>query len=523
MLSRSLFKEPVFRGTLLGIILLELISFFAWLIPSFGNIAFVVIALIMLIISMQDLRIGLGIVLAELVIGSHGYLFSLAPDQIGLAIRHALFLVVMIVGLVQMIRDRSVAFFSSIYFWPSIALLVVVSFSILRGVFAGNELSTVFFDTNAFIFFGLALPIWQVIKERNDLEILIYASLAALTASTIKVFFLLYVFTHKFWWMLDETYRWVRDTRIGEITQVTEQFFRIFFQSQIFTIIAFFLVTLWLTHLIRSSKLKEIIKTKRFWVIFLFLSSLLASILISFSRSNWVGMFAAGILVPIVLFLSTQDWLKRFTTFVGVSLGSLLFGLIIVSSIVLFPYPKPSGSFDATNLLSKRAFTFTGEAGVSSRWQLLDPLWSAVQEHVILGSGFGTAVTYITQDPRILAQSPTGEYTTIAFEWGYLDLWLKMGLIGLLVYAALALFIVYRSIQLMRRHKGEESFAMDVVLIQGLFLGGVALFATHTFSPYLNHPLGIGYLLFWAVTLEILEKRAIETTNIRQDIEVLLD
>jgi hypothetical protein len=519
----ELIRQPVFRLSVLGILLLELFSFIAWALPSFGNIAFIVIALVVLALTLKDLRIGIAIVLMELIIGSHGYLFSLAPELLGVAIRHAIFLIVMTVGALRVYQEKTFKFYSSSYFFPLLILTAGICFSAFWGLIQGNELSNIFFDANAFLFLALAIPLWQAIESRKDLELLVYASLAALIMSTVKVFFLLYAFSHQFWWMLRETYKWVRDTRIGEITQVTEQFFRVFFQSQVYTIVAFFLVLMWFSYLMNKYKTKALIKTARFWGVFILLSSLFASILISFSRSNWVGVLASAVLMPFVLFASTPSWGKRFITSVLAWFAVIVFSLGIVSLIVLFPYPKPSGSFDPTNLLSKRAFTFSGEAGVSSRWQLLPPLVDAIKEHVVLGGGFGTTVTYITEDPRIRAQSPTGEYTTIAFEWGYLDLWLKLGLVGMLIYAFFVLLIMWKSFQLMRLHKLEGGMAMDVVINQGLFLGAIAVLATHTFSPYLNHPLGIGFLLFWAVTIDILSKNSQNVTEIRSEMTLLVD
>jgi len=60
----------------------------------------------------------------------------------------------------------------------------------------------------------------------------------------------------------------------------------------------------------------------------------------------------------------------------------------------------------------------------------LRPLLDAIAQHPWLGSGFGRTVTYRSTDPRVLADHPAGAYTTTAFEWGYLDIALKIGLLG---------------------------------------------------------------------------------------------
>ena len=87
----------------------------------------------------------------------------------------------------------------------------------------------------------------------------------------------------------------------------------------------------------------------------------------------------------------------------------------------------------------------------------------------------------MSNDPRIRAEFPDGRYTTSAFEWGYLDIWLKIGLLGLLAYLILIVKIARESLK-------------AGLLGEILFIALTALVITHTFSPYLNHPLGIGFI-----------------------------
>ncbi len=102
-----------------------------------------------------------------------------------------------------------------------------------------------------------------------------------------------------------------------------------------------------------------------------------------------------------------------------------------------------------------------------------------------MGSGFGKRVTYISNDPRVLSFNPSGRFTTFSFEWGYGDLWLKMGIPGLLAYGALLVFL-WRRIP----KNYHPAFA--------------ALLIVHFFTPYLNHPLGLGVLI--AVSVLVKEK-----------------
>lgn len=502
-------KNKAIRLTILLIAMLELISFFGWLLPVLGNAAMVAILGVVLVASLRDLRMGVAVMAAELMIGSHGYLFSFQHEGLSVSVRIGLFLVVCSVALVKALREHSLTVWQSFVRKPLIALAAVLVYAVLRGLQNGNGFSNVFFDTNAFLYFGAALPFWQAVRSRQDLLFVLKVAFAAAMASVGKVLLLVYMFSHKLWWALPETYRWVRDTRIGELTQMTETIFRIFLQSQIYTVIVFFAVLAVAAGAFYKSPWKDIFMQKRGKAFVAVLTMAMASILISLSRSNWVGMVMACLSLPVMLYaLKHAVW--RPTVFAAVlTIVSSVFAIILLAAVVLVPFPPANGSFSAS-LFGSRALTFTKEAGIGSRWALLPPLWAAIAEHPILGQGFGKEVTYKTQDPRLLAQNPTGEYTTFIFEWGYHDLWLKLGLFGVVAYGYYCAIVLKRAYTYLRAARNATDWEY---LLLGLTLGLVALLTTHITSPYINHPLGIGFLLFYALFVDVLSRQ--ETTQPR--------
>ncbi len=74
-----------------------------------------------------------------------------------------------------------------------------------------------------------------------------------------------------------------------------------------------------------------------------------------------------------------------------------------------------------------------------------------------------------------------------------MDIWLKMGVFGLLAY----FYLFYKILKL-----GWNNNQNKIIL--GGILGMVSLFVVHFFTPYLNHPLGIGYVLLISVIYEVL-------------------
>lgn len=493
-------QSRLFRITFLVLILLELLSFIGWARPEWGSLFTVLILFGILLISMKDLRLGMGIAFVELIIGSHGYLFSFGAGELSLSLRLGIFLCLFVLGIWQALRERELAIAQSSLFRPLLCLGVFVLSAVIVGVARNNGFSNVFFDANAYMYFLLAIPLWQAIRSRGDVMLLLEMGIVGVLVQSAKVFFLEYAFSHKFWWMLQEVYRWVRDTRIGEITiQYDGPFHRIFFQSHLYTIAALILFALAAVLIVHEKGWRNGVLSKKYAAYFSLTVITLASTLISLSRSNWLGIFVTAISVPFILWISEGKWAKKTGLLVVHAAAALCVSIALIAGIVLFPFPRSGGEFDSS-LFSKRALTFTGEAGVSSRWQLLPPLLEAVKQHPVIGSGFGQTVTYITEDKRIRAQNPSGEYTTFSLEWGYLELWLKLGLIGLLAY----LFVIgvllrssYKALRQARMLASEEK-----LILQGVILGGIAMLVIHAFSPYLNHPLGIGYLLFWGLMVE---------------------
>jgi O-antigen ligase len=101
----------------------------------------------------------------------------------------------------------------------------------------------------------------------------------------------------------------------------------------------------------------------------------------------------------------------------------------------------------------------------------------------------------------VLLISPDGTYTTYAFEWGWLDTWLKIGLLGLLAYIILILRV---SLQAFRSLKSPaEAYEKHKYQNTGIIIGLLSICVVSVFSPYMNHPLGIGYLILALVFMNL--------------------
>ncbi len=561
----------LFGITVCSILALYLASFASFLVPQLNAVFFVGLVVGALVLTVYKFEYGLLVMLAEIFVGSKGYLFWVDIGDARISLRMALFAIVVGVwaakqianslatrGLAKRDKWQIVSRPYAICHMPYALLAIAIAWGIFNGWLRGNSLSNIFHDANAWVYF-LLVPIFISLSlegrglspvgdvatsgEGEFWSKFVQVFLGAVSAMVVKSFVLLYLFSHEFSFPILYVYPWLRKFLLGEITVPEGGWPRIFFQSQIYVLIGFFVLIVLLIG--RARERGEFPRTIRLGetpspcplppgerekietgfsprlslygrgprprsggegaLALLFLTSAcLGVVIMSFSRSFWVGLVAGmGVLfttlyvIPAKAGIQTRinldpdfhrgDMLKKIVRFFSLS---CVVALIILLVTTYFPFPKPI-SIDFLSAFKDR-LTDLSEAAVRSRWDLVQPLWAAVAQHPLLGSGFGSTVTYHSSDPRAVALSVNGMFTTFTFEWGYLDIWLKLGLFGLVMYIALLGSILWRGWSTI--DKMFSPFAISH-LPHAFTLGLLVLAVVHFFSPYLNHPLGIVYVV----------------------------
>ncbi|MEW6610832.1 MAG: O-antigen ligase family protein [Patescibacteria group bacterium] len=347
------------------------------------------------------------------------------------------------------------------------------------GIVRGNGFGAVFFDANAWLYFLMAFPLLTLVSEgRGELFLKQTATfvLGACLANALLTLALFHIFAHQYTFT-PTLYQWVRGVQLGEITFIRPGAWRVFLQSQVWLLFAaawYFIV----------ANFQSVQKLK---VNLLLLSVVVSALFISFSRSYWIGLAALFFSGTVLLLRNHVVSWKRI---IIVVIGGVAGAIVLTITFQRLP-PIPAG-IPLRERLSM-------EAAGSSRMNQLYPLLKAISKHPILGSGFGAAVTYQSTDPRIVARSPggSGMYTTSAFEWGYLDIWLKIGLVGLASYLWLLLHIlneIYKEC-ISLPISNDRGILVRVSFLLTLFCALIAVMSVNITSPYLNHPLGIGMVL----------------------------
>ncbi len=482
----------LFCWVLLCLLIVEGASFWSYFNPLVGLVAGGLILVTTLLLSIKNVSNGLLVIIAELIIGSQGYLFSFNINGSKISLRIALWIIVMGVWMsnliLQYFRDKNfIKTYTIPYRKPLLLFISTLGLGIIVGFLSSNNQLFFFLELKRWLYILLLFPLITSFRSTQDITKLSTVIISAITALCIKVVILIYTFSHSFLPLVYDVYGWMRQNLLGEITRWPSGFSRIFMQSQIFLLpaVAAFFLTVY-----KKIQNRELFFKKESIGIVLLTISCLSVIIASLSRSFWLGIIIGALITGICYIFAYRPQIKMILFFCFVVLGTLVLSTAFLFAVVRFPFPNPSANID-TSLLADRVITI--EAGAASRWSLLPVMWHEIKKSPLIGYGFGKSLTYQTYDPRIVANGGNGLYTTYAFEWGWLDIWLKFGLLGLVAYIWLLWEISKDAFQLLRKQR----LAGSVILFSL-----VSLVIVHFFTPYLNHPLGFGYLALLILFLE---------------------
>lgn len=469
-----------------GLFVFELLS---WLVfvsdNSIKQIFLVSLFFIIFLLSLRSLRLGLLLALLELVVGGLGYWFF--ADYFGqrISLRLVIFVALMSASVVFIFnnilknRRNNQNIFHSFrpkkIDWRKLSWLLWLAplcFSLLLalglGMYYQRPILGIFNDANGYLYWLILIPVLLVgVKFENVVKIILSGSLFL----SLKTIWSLLFFARGWAILHDVYYNFLRDTRIGEISLIVEPLYRIFFQSHIYCLLAIIII---LSILFFNTLVSN--RQKIFLIILLWLN--LLALLISQSRTFWLVGLGSLVLFIFGVIIVVGFKAKKQLIYLAISLPLLLLLAHFSLNLII-------GDFQI-NLFYSRLNGGNAEAGVSSRGAQIMPALEAIKQQPILGWGFNKTITYQSSDPRIKNENnPDGWYTTDALELGYLDWLLKFGLIGFLAQLLAIVFILSLAWQLFKEDKKNYWLIMSIII----------LCMIHVLTPYLNHPLGIGWLL----------------------------
>lgn len=493
----------------LSLACLEMFSFLGYFHSELRVYLFVAIALVSLFLAIKNLKYIFLISLSELIVTSYGYLFFIEIGGFKLSLRIALWTIFLAVYffkiVIEILRNRKKAFnnfkesFSSFpYSRIFLLLFLVIALGVLQGVLSGFDLKTVFSDFNSWLFFLWLLPVFKIFKDNDKEELLSEIFLVVFASGSwliFKTLFFLFIFSHNIFFLMDPLYRWTRLNYLGEITALNSGFHRIFFQSHIYTLILF----LSSFFLIKDGNLKK--KERNYLYIFLIAS--FSVIVLTLSRSLWLGLIFAFLAYAVFLLIKKSYGEIAKTTLIIFS--SLLLSFLLIFLVIKLPLAG-GGEFSAVSTLKERTSFDEDSGAISSRWNLLPVLVEGITSRPLLGRGFGAELSYESNDPRVLDSNDKQLYTTYAFEWGWLGMCLKIGIFGVLIYCFL-LFKIIGDGLLFKKNK---------IIAFSLAFSLLAVIAINIFTPYFNHPLIIGFVVLSALIMYTLESDLTSKDNFKK-------
>lgn len=461
----------------------ELLSYLGYLAPDVRVAALVGIVLGAVLLACLDLRWLFALLLAEMAIGAHGRLFHATVEGFPLSLRMALFGVLVIGWGIHVMRgcSRILHFRHANVSGPLLLLVAAVTLGVVRGVAEGAPLKAVFEDANGYGFL-LLVPIGlDLFSGRESFAWLTRVLSGAVAWLAVKSLVLLYLFSHAFGPWLTDVFDWQRSLRLGEITRLGGGAVRVFSSSDVFLLPAVFIGAFLAWELGRRK-------------IFLWTALVLAAFLLGMSRSFWLGAaLAAAFMLPVFVRMEVVPF-RRMGEFLGTGVIILAISVGALALLALFPIPRPVQDGGAWASYGGRLAG--SDAAATSRWSQIPPLQDVIARSPIIGSGFGATIRYRSDDPRVIELSPGGLVTTGAIEWQYLEIWLKMGLLGVI-----AVVWLWWRIGLFFWKTVETARGSDRLLSAGMMLSFLAFVAANIFTPYVNHPLGWSFLTLVIVGL----------------------
>ncbi len=405
---------------------------------------------------------GWAIVLTELFLGGSGHFI----EFFGLSLRTCIVLTFITLWALFNILDPGRKHRLKIphgLFWIFIPLIIFAAISAVIGLFNGHSVARVIQDFMPFSFLVLLLPAYHMFENEKIRHHFIRLVMVFIIGSALFALFTFVLYRLGLSELQDPFYKWMRDVAMAKITQVTPFFYRVVLPEHLLSVPVI---------LITMSLLMRDEKHHTMWRILLFFGLFLLAI--NFSRAYLLG-FAVGILV-LKYRHSFKQWFKE-------SAVAVLLFLFIFSSMSVISSIGKSTGLEILGLRIGSIVSPQTEVSTNARMEKLAPIISLIRKHPFVGNGLGASILYY--DKTIGAVTPS-----IHFDWGYLEMWAELGILGSVWLLLIALFIVFEIIKKIRTVADFHDFKV------GLLAAIVSMLIINITTPALFHTLSIFALTF---------------------------
>lgn len=407
------------------------------------SVSIIIAAIVGYFLIKDDVR-GWYIIAAEIILGGSGSYLGIG----NISLRTILLVLSLSIFLIKKIQNKTIKEITKDkLFFIILALVGWAIISAFIGYKNGHALSNIISDTIPYLFFGYYFPLKEIIsRDTKFLTVTKNILIAALIGNFIVIAFTFLGFSANIFALQDHYYHWYRDVAAGKITILPFNFFRLVLNEHLLMIP----ILLWLMHELiqkRNVKLNWILATITILVLAINLTriyyvALFVGTLLLFRKKHWLNWLKCGAAFALILIIGFTT--VHFIASRGQSFGWEIFGFRLQSIA-----------------------TPTIEDSSLSRMMLLPKIKEKIISAPIVGQGLGDTVS---------AYSPVFKQTitTPHFDWGYLEIWAELGMIGLILWLNLLSEII----------KKTEYQTLTLVMISGLMVINIT-------SPAVFHVFGI--------------------------------
>ncbi|MDD2646662.1 MAG: O-antigen ligase family protein [Patescibacteria group bacterium] len=435
----------------------NLISFLGFHVLIVQVVFFWLLVFLMICLVIWRFDFAILLFLGELLFGQAGHFL----EWQNISLRSALMIILLIGWLTRkIVKQEKILFFQQSISVYCLVLALMVLLAVGRGFWNNHESLLVIQDAMAYGFFLLVFPLSEFFRKESYWPWLTRILAVAVIGVSILTLANLFIYSAGLSQVHDNYYWWLRQIAVGKVTDLGSGFYRIVFPAHLWMLpLLLVLLSLVLGRNVSRGERKNLI---------ILAVAISLSLMINFSRGYFLGILAGLMLLK--LNLSWRRWLIAF----------ILILLVFVVEFNLI-YFLTTGKLAGLTFLSGRLGTITQpeeELSSLTRLRILPNLLFQIKQNPIFGPGLGSMVSFLNPLNNLITKTSNPD-------WGWLEMWLELGLLGLMVYLAFSGKLIFSYL------KGASRFSRDLSV--GLAVGFVSLMVANLTGPFLFHPLGIFY------------------------------
>ena len=355
---------------------------------------------------------GWYIVAGEIILGGAGGYLKI----FSIALRTCLLITSLIIYFSQKIYEKKKQFFTELKaeHYLILTLITFAVLSALHGLYNGHARSNVISDLIPYFFFLYLFPLFDLWLSDKFRDFGKKAILATIFGNALLILFTQTGLSSEIFVLQDQYYHWYRDVALGKITDLNFNFYRLVLNEHLLLIP---LTLYFIADIIKN-------KTNKINI------SALASLLLILSN-NLTRIYIVALAVGVIILFSIKNWRR----WLLVSFLSAFSFLLIFTTIHTIASRGQSYGLEIFGLRLQSIASPQTEDSSLSRILALPKILEKIKNHPVSGEGLGDTLT-------IYSPIFKTSITTTQFDWGYLEIWTEMGLIGLLLWLTLITNII---------------------------------------------------------------------------------